>query len=115
MKRIASALGFLFALMLMMSLGSGAQTEPTLEAATPAILKAFQSPDIVMLGETHGNKQEYDWLRSLVATPEFANRVDDIVMEFGTRYSRTLLIGMWVEMRSHWRRSKGHGSIPWHP
>jgi len=37
----------------------------------------------VMIGETHSNKQEYEWLRSLVGTPEFADRVDDIVMEFG--------------------------------
>ena len=36
-----------------------------------------------MIGETHSNKQEYEWLRSLVGTPEFADRVDDIVMEFG--------------------------------
>jgi hypothetical protein len=36
-----------------------------------------------MLGDTHGNKQEYEWLRSLVADPEFVNQVDDIVMEFG--------------------------------
>jgi hypothetical protein len=36
-----------------------------------------------MFGEIHGNKQEYEWLRSLVTTPEFADRVDDIVMEFG--------------------------------
>ena len=36
-----------------------------------------------MLGEIHWNKQEYEWLQSLVANPEFADRVDDIVMEFG--------------------------------
>jgi hypothetical protein len=36
-----------------------------------------------MFGETHGNKQEYEWLRSLIAMPEFADQVDDIVMEFG--------------------------------
>ncbi len=35
------------------------------------------------VGEIHGNKQEYEWLRSLIATREFADRVDDIVMEFG--------------------------------
>ena len=73
---------FLVALV-MMSIGCGAQGEPTLEAATPAVLRAFQSHDLVMLGETHGSKQEYEWLRSLVATPEFTDRVDDIVMEFG--------------------------------
>ena len=82
MKRIANAFRFLLALLLLMSVGSG-KTEPVLEGATAAIVKAFQSHDIIMLGETHGNKQEYDWLRSLVVAPEFANRVDDIVVEFG--------------------------------
>lgn len=63
------------------------QPEIKLEPATVAILEAFRSHDIVMLGEGHGNKQEYEWLRSLIATPEFADRVDDIVMEFGnSRY-----------------------------
>jgi hypothetical protein len=60
-----------------------AQQEPRLEPATQAILEAFHTHDIVMLGETHGNKQQYEWLRSLVADPEFVNQVDDIVMEFG--------------------------------
>jgi len=60
-----------------------AQTEPKVESATPAIVEAFRSHEIVMLGEIHGNKQEYDWLRSLVANEQFADRVDDIVMEFG--------------------------------
>lgn len=62
---------------------AGAQIEPRLEPATEAILRAFQSHDVVMLGELHGNQQQYEWLRTLVATPEFADRVDDIVMEFG--------------------------------
>jgi hypothetical protein len=75
--------GFSLLVAMIMTLASGAQTEPILEDATRAILKAFQSHDLVMLGETHGNKQEYDWLRSLVDAPEFADRVDDIVMEFG--------------------------------
>jgi hypothetical protein len=60
-----------------------AQSDPIVERATPAILKAFQSHDIVMLGEMHGNNQEYQWLRSLIASPEFADKIDDIVMEFG--------------------------------
>jgi hypothetical protein len=74
-----------------MSIVCGAQTEPTPERATPAVLQAFRSHDIVMLGETHGNKQEYQWLRSLVGTVEFANRVDDIVMEFSNSlYQQTV-------------------------
>lgn len=56
---------------------------PKLENATAAVVHAFETHDIVMFGEAHGNKQEYEWLRSLVAAPEFADRVDDIVVEFG--------------------------------
>jgi hypothetical protein len=56
---------------------------PKLENATAAVVREFETHDIVMLGEAHGNKQESEWLRSLVATPEFADRVDDIVVEFG--------------------------------
>jgi uncharacterized iron-regulated protein len=47
------------------------------------VLKASQSHDIVILGENHGNKQEYQWPRSLVNSPELADSVYDIVMEFG--------------------------------
>ena len=62
---------------------TGAQQNPRPENATKAIVRAFQTHDIVMLGEFHDNKQLYEWLRQLVATPAFADRVDDIVMEFG--------------------------------
>jgi hypothetical protein len=61
----------------------GAQVNPKPENATPAVLRAFETHNIVMIGEIHSNKQEYDWFRSLVATPEFADRVDDIVLEMG--------------------------------
>jgi uncharacterized iron-regulated protein len=60
-----------------------AQNDPKPENATAAVLRAFETHDLVLVGEIHGNKQQYEWLRSLVATPEFADRVDDIVMEFG--------------------------------
>jgi hypothetical protein len=60
-----------------------AQHDPKPEDATAAVLHAFEKHDIVIFGEIHGNKQEYEWLRSLIAAPEFADRVDDIVMEFG--------------------------------
>jgi len=60
-----------------------ALNNPKAENATAAVLRAFETHDIVILGEIHGNKQEYEWLRSLVSTPEFADRVDDIVMEIG--------------------------------
>src|SRR5579864_4437200 len=59
------------------------QPNPKPEEATKAVLHAFETHNIVIFGEIHGNKQEYEWLTSLMATPEFADRVDDIVMEFG--------------------------------
>jgi hypothetical protein len=75
----------LLSVLLFLGLSSGcrSQVNPKPENATAAVLRAFETHDIVLFGEWHDNKQEYEWLRSLVATPEFADRVDDIVMEFG--------------------------------
>src|SRR5258706_12564161 len=47
------------------------------------IIKLFDSYRLVMLGEMHESRQEWDLIRKLVAAPEFAQRVNDIVMEFG--------------------------------
>ncbi len=57
------------------------QTTPL--PATAAVVRAFDTHNIVLFGEYHGCKQEHEWLRALVGTPEFADRVDDIVVEFG--------------------------------
>jgi hypothetical protein len=51
--------------------------------ATEAIVRLFDAHNIVLFGEAHGCKQEYEWLAGLVANPEFAGRVDDIVVELG--------------------------------
>jgi hypothetical protein len=53
------------------------------EDASTAMIHLFQTHQIVMFGETHGNKQEYEWLCKLVKTTGFADNVDDIVVEFG--------------------------------
>src|SRR5436309_13411335 len=60
-----------------------AQVDRSPKNASAVVLQAFETHDVVMLGEIHWNKQEYEWLQSLVANPEFADRVDDVVMEFG--------------------------------
>ncbi len=57
--------------------------QPKPQPATAAVLRAFDTHNIVMFGEYHGCKQEHEWLRALVSTPEFDDRVDDIVVEFG--------------------------------
>jgi hypothetical protein len=87
--------------------------------ASLAVLQAFETHDIVMLGEIHWNKQEYDWLRSLVSTPEFADRVDDIVMEFGNSlYQKSVdryIAGESVpieDVQWAWRNTLGLGDPP---
>ncbi len=70
-------------ILLVLSSICGCSRNPKLENATAAVLHAFETHDVVILGEIHGNKQQHEWLRSLVATPAFADRVDDIVMEVG--------------------------------
>ena len=40
------------------------RTDAKPKNASLAVLQAFDTHDIVMLGEIHWNKQEYEWLRS---------------------------------------------------
>ena len=61
--------------------GSKQDLQP--ENATVAVLQAFENHNVVMVGEIHSNKEEYNWYLSLIRTPEFADRVDDIVLEAG--------------------------------
>jgi hypothetical protein len=57
--------------------------EPKPKDATRAIIRLFYRHDVVMFGEIHFSKQEYEWLCELVKAPGFADHVDDIVVEFG--------------------------------
>ncbi len=57
--------------------------EPKPEDATRAIIQLFNHHDIVMFGEIHSSKQEYEWLCKLVKAPGFSDHVDDVVVEFG--------------------------------
>jgi hypothetical protein len=96
-----------------------AQANPTPKNATAAVLQAFETHDVVMLGEIHDNKQEYQWLDSLVANPEFADRVDDVVTEFGNSlYQKSVdryIAGEAVpieEVQRAWRNVIGLGPPP---
>ncbi len=65
--------------------------QPRLENAGSAMIQLFQTHDIVMFGEVHDSKQEYEWLCKLVKTPGFSDHVDDIVVEFGNAlYQKTV-------------------------
>ena len=57
--------------------------EPKPEDATRAMIRLLGHHDIVMFGEIHSSKLEYEWLCKLVKAPGFADHVDDIVVEFG--------------------------------
>lgn len=66
-------------------------SQPQPQDATQAMIELFHTHDIVMLGEIHGNQQEYEWLCNLVRTPEVADSVDGIVVEFGNSlYQQTV-------------------------
>src|SRR5436190_23173081 len=96
-----------------------AQADPSHKNASAVVLQAFETHDVVMLGEIHWNKQEYEWLQSLVANPEFADRVDDVVMEFGNSlYQKSVdryIAGEAVpieEVQRTWRNTLGLGDPP---
>src|SRR5215813_5435812 len=96
-----------------------AQADPRPKNASAVVLQTFETRDIVMLGEIHWNKQEYQWLQSLVANPEFADRVDDIVMELGNSLYQTsvdrYIAGEAVpieDVQRAWRNTLGLGPPP---
>lgn len=96
-----------------------AQAGPIHKNASAVVLQAFETHDIVMLGEIHNNKQEYEWLDSLVSNPDFADRVDDIVMELGNSlYQKSVdryIAGEAVpieEVQRAWRSTLGLGPPP---
>lgn len=96
-----------------------ARQNPNPQNATTVVLHAFETHDVVMLGEIHWNKQEYQWLQSLVANPEFADRVDDVVMEFGNSlYQKSVdgyIAGEAVpieKVQRAWRNTLGLGDPP---
>jgi hypothetical protein len=56
-----------------------------------AILDAFGRVNLVALGERHWSRQHSEFRKALVRDPEFARKVNDIVIEFANpRYQATL-------------------------
>jgi len=95
------------------------QADPSPKNASAVVLQALETHDIVMLGEIHNNKQEYEWLQSLVASPEFADQVDDVVMELGNSlYQKSVdryIAGEAVpieDVQRAWRNTLGLGDPP---
>jgi hypothetical protein len=86
--------------------------------ATRAIIQALDNHSIVMFGEVHANKQEYEFLRTLVSSPQFADKVDDIVVEYGNslyqkavdRYTAGEDVPI-VEVQKAWRNTMSLGPV----
>ena len=61
------------------------------QSAIPAILQSFDSYEIVGMSEAHDMKDIDDLILTLIRTPVFAEKVNDIVVECGnTRYQALL-------------------------
>jgi len=63
----------------------------TVRQGIEGIVAAFDHFPVVLIGENHGIKQAGDFYVSLVRSPEFAAKVDDIVIEFGSQRSQPIV------------------------
>jgi hypothetical protein len=97
--------------------GSPAQDAKPVDA-TRAIIQGFDTHSLVMFGEVHENKQEYEFLRALVSSPQFADKVDDIVVEYGNSlYQKAVdryIAGENVpieEVQKAWRNTMALGPV----
>jgi hypothetical protein len=60
---------------------AGAEAKPA--DAVPAVLALFDRYPVVALGEAHGLEEEREFIDKLVRDPAFADKVNDVVVEFG--------------------------------
>lgn len=61
------------------------------QSAMRGVLDAIDTHQIVLLGESHRSPVFHHFLRELVETPNFADRVNDIVVEFGNARFQPIL------------------------
>jgi hypothetical protein len=71
--------------------GGAAPAEIRPTNAVDALLDAFDRYPVVALGEAHGLAEEREFLCTLVRDPRFAEKVNDIVVEFGNSRYQDLL------------------------
>jgi hypothetical protein len=82
----------LLALLLLSATGSlQSQSEPVPSNAVQGIIKAFDQFPPVAIGELHGQREDKDFLISLIKSPEFSVKVDDIAVEFGNALYQPIL------------------------
>src|SRR3984885_10182212 len=65
--------------------------DPAPQPAIETILAAFNNYDIVGMSEAHRNKDEDDFILTLIRTPAFMNKVNDIAVECGNSLYQPIL------------------------
>jgi hypothetical protein len=60
-----------------------ATAAPQVSFAVDGVLALFQQKSVVALGDAHGLAQEEDFYSTLIRDPRFAERVGNVVVEFG--------------------------------
>jgi len=64
---------------------------PAPQPAIEAILAAFNNYEVVGMSEAHRNKDEDDFILTLIRTPAFMNKVNDIAVECGNSLYQPIL------------------------
>ena len=65
--------------------------EPVPQPAIPAILAAFDKYEVVGMSEAHRMKDVDDFILTLIRTPAFSQKVNDIVVECGNSLYQPIL------------------------
>jgi hypothetical protein len=63
--------------------GQSSSDEPKPTNAVEELVKVFDRFPLVALGEVHQSQTEHEFIAALIKHPAFANKVNDIVVEFG--------------------------------
>lgn len=64
---------------------------PVPEPAVSAIIAAFDKYEVVGMGEAHGDKDQDDFILSLIRNPAFLEKVNDIAVECGNSLYQPIL------------------------
>jgi hypothetical protein len=62
---------------------SNEAAEPQVQSAIDGVLQAFDSYPVVAIGDEHGVEQLGEFYQALLRSPEFAKKVDALVLEYG--------------------------------
>jgi hypothetical protein len=60
---------------------SGSEPPRVVRDPAAALIGAFRTHSVVLLGEVHGSAEMHAFMRALVSSPEFGRVVDDVVLE----------------------------------